>query len=196
MPRISDKIYTPKRLSEFLFSIISPNVKKEDGFVLDPCVGNGSLVDPFITDGYDVVGIDIKDQGFMNCEILDYLLIEKWERDVPSIVMIHPPFSDNKSKEKYVSLGLYKHYMECTEKFLYKTIKLFSKNIPIVFFVPFSFRLHYRFKNNIKMDNSGADFPDITSIVSLPINIFNDYFIYAEILIYNINNLKPHYYFI
>src|SRR3546814_15559646 len=58
-------VCTPDYVSEFLFSIISPHIKK-GGLVVDPCVGEGALLLPWQREGYKTLGIDIEDQGFPN----------------------------------------------------------------------------------------------------------------------------------
>jgi type I restriction-modification system DNA methylase subunit len=39
-------IYTPKEVSEFLFKLLSPYFPDKEKDILDPCVGEGSLVKP------------------------------------------------------------------------------------------------------------------------------------------------------
>src|SRR3546814_6924516 len=65
-------VCTPDYVSEFLFSIISPHIKK-GGLVVDPCVGEGALLLPWQREGYKTLGIDIEDQGFPNTIEKNYL---------------------------------------------------------------------------------------------------------------------------
>src|SRR3546814_165535 len=60
-------VCTPDYVSELLFSIISPHIKK-GGLVVDPCVGEGALLLPWQREGYKTLGIDIEDQGFPRSE--------------------------------------------------------------------------------------------------------------------------------
>ena len=56
----NNNIETPKELSQFIYSIVSSKInKKKYEYILDPCVGTGSLLDPFIQNGYKTIGIDI-----------------------------------------------------------------------------------------------------------------------------------------
>ena len=56
-------IYTPPGVSEFLYDLIGAEIDKTK-LILDPCVGKGSLLRPFMRNGFRVIGIDIEDQGF------------------------------------------------------------------------------------------------------------------------------------
>jgi len=68
-------VCTPDYVSEFLFSIISPHIKK-GGTVIDPCVGEGALLKPWEAAGYKTLGIDIEDQGFPNTIEKNYLEVK------------------------------------------------------------------------------------------------------------------------
>src|SRR3546814_3621993 len=75
--------------SEFLFSIISPHIKK-GGLVVDPCVGEGALLLPWQREGYKTLGIDIEDQGFPNTIEKNYLEVRKSHiRQKPSLVIMN-----------------------------------------------------------------------------------------------------------
>ena len=71
-------VYTPKKMSDFLFSIVDGKIDKERK-VFDPCVGKGSLLIPFKNAGYEVLGVDIEDQGFNPTQVKNYFEIKKDE---------------------------------------------------------------------------------------------------------------------
>src|SRR3546814_5850336 len=86
-------VCTPDYVSEFLFSIMSPHIKK-GGLVVDPCVGEGALLLPWQREGYKTLGIDIEDQGFPNTIEKNYLEVRKSHiRKKPSLVILNPPFN-------------------------------------------------------------------------------------------------------
>jgi hypothetical protein len=71
--------------------------------------------------------------------------------------------------------------------------KLFGVEVPVVMFVPMGFRLNQRRKSKRWrwLRDCGAK---ITSIVSLPLDVFESVEFHAEILIFNVAELKPHYF--
>ena len=69
-------IQTPEWVSIFLFELLNSHVDKK-GIIFDPCVGEGSLLKPWKEKGYQVQGIDIKEQGFENTKCHNYLTIKK-----------------------------------------------------------------------------------------------------------------------
>ena len=164
-PKRSD-IETPPKVAQFI-SDLFPNVS----FVFDPCKGNGNLLKPFAQRGCVTNGLDIKDG-------VDFLSITY---DVYcDLVVCNPPFNLGVGKK----LG--------SELFLEKILEVCSKNVPIVLFVPMGFRLNQR-KSSSRYRKIRDVYPPITSIVSLPLDIFQDVLFHNEILIFNAPNLKPHY---
>jgi type I restriction enzyme M protein len=107
------------------------------------------------------------------------------------------------SDKKYVSERFSSRPL-IPEVFLNKTLELFGKKIPIVLFTPYNMRLNFVTKNSKskrykKFINN--EYPEISSIISLPTDIYNHdplneiVKFHSEILIFNINNIKPHYFF-
>ncbi len=187
-------IYTPIEVSDFLFNILEPSIKKENGVIFDPCVGGGSLLLPWEKSGYDVVGVDIEDQGFPETKVLNYLELtsDKVEEDV-SLVIMNPPFNiDGKTKqcikENYGGRPL------LPEIWLQKAIELFGKNMPIVMFTPYGFRLNQTEVSKRWMKFARGEYPEITSIVSLPKDVFDGILFHSEVLCFNLPNLKGHYF--
>jgi type I restriction enzyme M protein len=77
--------------------------------------------------------------------------------------------------------------------FLEHIIELFGKDIPVALFVPMGFRLNQRRKSKRWrwLRDCGAK---ITSIMSLPLDIFEGVEFHNEIIIYNVAGLEPHYF--
>lgn len=136
--------------------------------VFDPCVGEGNLLKPFPC---KTIGIDIKN-GF------DFL---KEQPDIkPSLVICNPPFNLGVGRR----LG--------SEIFLEQILKSYPQ-AKVVLFVPMGFRLNQR-KHSKRWKWLRDSVPPITSIISLPLDIFDSVAFHNEILIFNAPGLKPHYF--
>ncbi len=183
-------VHTPDFVSQFLYSILSPHIK---GLVFDPCVGAGSLLKPFQQNGFEVLGIDVEDQGFANTEVCNYLAIEKGEIPKPGLVIANPPFNIDKKTKEYVKA----HYGGrplLPELWLHKAIELFGLDVPMVLFTPYGFRLNQSFHSARWMKFVRGEYPPISSIVSLPKDVFPGILFHAEVLIFNLPHLKAHYF--
>ncbi len=171
-------IYTPKKLSEFLYSLLKhlkPNT------IVDPSIGKGSLVQPWKEPV--IIGIDVDRNGSKYCDAFihgHFEDIDEWEfENKPDLVLCNPPFNNAPARELY------------PEVFLRKIFGLFGEATSVVLFVPMGFRLNIRNTSQrwqwlSRMDN-------ISSIISLPIDCFGIKY-HTEILIFNIKGLKPHYF--
>lgn len=95
-------IFTPDYVSEFLYALTHKHINK-NGLVLDPCFGQGSLLKPFKRNGFNVLGIDIENQGFPKTIVKNYLEVNKGEiKKKVSLVIMNPPFNiDGKTKKIY-----------------------------------------------------------------------------------------------
>jgi type I restriction enzyme M protein len=107
-----------------------------------------------------------------------------WRNELDHIMICateNPPFNGAPGKQLY------------PEVFLAHIFKLFGPTIATVLFAPMGFRLNQRRKSKRwrSLRDCGAE---ITSIVSLPLNIFDDVEFHNEILIYNVDGIKPHYF--
>ncbi len=187
-------IETPAPLCNFLFNLLKDKIKKTDS-IIDPCCGRGALLKPFFLNKYDVIGIDIDyfnlDYPFFNENYLNFE-IDKIKN--PSLIIINPPFNINTENKKFI-IDKKKGRPLMAELFLHKTIELFTKNIPIVLFTPYGFRLNQTIKSKRWLKFINNEYPQIFSIISLPKNIFKDIQFHAEILIFNIRGLKAHYFY-
>ena len=186
-------IFTPDYVSEFLYSLIYKHINKT-GLVLDPCVGQGSLLKPFKRNGFNVLGIDIENQGFPKTIVKNYLEVKKGEiKKKVSLVIMNPPFNiDGKTKiyiqENYGGRPL------LPEVWFSKAVELFGHNIPIVMFTPYGFRLNQSDTSKRWQKFITKEYPEITSIVSLPKDVFDGILFHSEVLIFNLPQLKGHYF--
>ncbi|WHQ37328.1 N-6 DNA methylase [Spiroplasma sp. SV19] len=186
-------IYTPNYVSEFLFKILSTHIK--EGYIFDPCVGKGSLLIPWEKAGWKIKGVDIEDHNFSNTIIKNYLELTNndLENKIPSLVIMNPPFNIDEKTKEYI-WKFYGSRPLLPEVWFRKVIELFGKDIPIVMFTPYGFRLNQSGESKRWMNFINKNYPEISSIISLPKNVFDNVLFHSEILIFNIKTLKPHYF--
>jgi len=186
-------IFTPDYVSEFLYTLIHKHINKK-GIILDPCVGQGSLLKPFKRNGFKVLGIDIEYQGFPKTIVKNYLEVKKGEiKNKISLVIMNPPFNIDGKTKKYVKEN-YGGRPLLPEIWFQKAIELFGRNVPIVMFTPYGFRLNQTFESKRWQKFSNNEYPEITNIVSLPKDVFKNILFHSEILIFNMPKLKGHYF--
>ena len=185
-------IHTPMNVSNYLFYLLHDKIDK-DKVVLDPCVGKGNLIYPFVKEGYKTLGIDIEDQGFDNTVVKSFLSIKNYEIDTPSLVLANPPF--NISKEtKYEVKNYFTRRPLLPEVWLHKCVDLWGTDVPIVLFSPYGLRLNLTERSKRwHMFKAGA-YPKISCIISLPKNVFDNVLFHSEILIFNVKGLDAHYF--
>jgi len=164
-PKRSD-IETPLEIAEFIASLFDRDS------VFDPCSGNGNLLKLFKERGYKIESCEIKS----GCDFL-----KRKEKIDAELIVCNPPFNLGVGKK----LG--------SEVFLKKILELWRKDAAIVLFVPMGFRLNQR-KTSKRWRWLRDSCPPITSIISLPLDIFENVAFHSEILIFNAPALKPHYF--
>lgn len=183
-------VYTPEILSNYLYQLISEHY--EFKYILDPCIGEGALAKPFKKDGVIIVGNDIDKKGLydhinyctfkMNFNIKDFRMPNMIK---PDFIIMNPPFNGNGKGRKNL---LYPHL------FLKTMFDNYGEDIPLVMITGDNFLNN----NNIKSDRlkyiSDGNF-EVTSIITLPINIFPNVKFNTQILFFNMPKLKPHYIF-
>ena len=183
----NSNIYTPPEVSQFIYKLLSPHFPIKKGcLILDPGCGEGSLLAPWYQAGYPTYGVDIQEKNSSADLIQDFLT---WDgRDIlpyqvkPQLVLCNPPFNGYGQK-----LG--------SEVWLDKIIELFGKEVPIVLFAPMGFRLNSKCQGKRWAKFTNGAYPLISSIISLPRDIFLGVEFHSEILIFNIPNLQPHYFY-
>ena len=170
------------------------------GLIFDPCVGKGSLLLPWKRAGYQIAGIDlevISDINNNDCFILgnffnlsensvkflakQFSNLPKEEKN-PTLILCNPPFNGMKPKL-------------APEVWLDKIIELFGKEIPLVLFAPMGFRLNGKKQSKRWSKFIDNKYPPISSIISLPRDIFPEVEFHSEILIFNIKGLQSHYFY-
>ena len=186
-------IFTPAAVSEFLYDILHTHISKK-GVVVDPCVGRGSLLRPWKRNGYKVMGIDIERQGFPGTIVRNYLEMQPEEIDVEvSLVIMNPPFNIDQKTKQYIK----EHYGGrplLPEVWFSKAIQLFGRKTPIVMFTPYGFRLNQTEQSKRWQKFVRDEYPPITSIISLPKDVFDGILFHSEVLAFNLPKLKAHYF--
>lgn len=186
-------IYTPTHVSSFLFDILHDKIQPQ-GLVLDPCVGQGSLLQPFQQAGFRVAGIDIEDQGFPHTTCKNFLSVQPGEFEQPSLVIVNPPFNIDQ-KTKAMAAELFGRRPLLPEVWLQQIIQLFGKDLPIVLFAPYGMRLNQTVHSKRWQKFVNGAYPSIASIVALPKDVYENVLFHSEVLIFNVEGLKPHYFF-
>lgn len=212
--RHTNVIFTPPPLSQWLHDIIIaeyPGIET----VFDPAVGSGNLLDPFVdenTIGCDIVNLE-PDINHFFCD--DFLT---WKGSFPKIdlVIMNPPYNHSVESAKKWGRGSL-----LPELFAERCFDLFGNDIKMAMFTPMGFRLNTRSFTTGQGSRYRAIrdvFAPITSIVSLPLDVFpnNDFDpakdevrrnpkngimksnikrkeTQQEILLFNMPELKPHY---
>lgn len=187
-------VFTPDYVSEFLYEILNSHIKKTDGIIIDPCVGQGSLLKPWKKNGYGIKGIDIERQGFANTIVKNYLEVQKGEiKDKIALVIMNPPFNIDRKTKQYIQ----EHYGGrplLPEVWFSKAVALWGNDVPIVMFTPYGFRLNQTENSKRWMKFVNKEYPEITSIVSLPKDVFEGILFHSEVLVFNIQGMKGHYF--
>lgn len=186
-------IFTPEYVSEFLYFLVHKYINKK-GIVLDPCVGQGSLLKPFKRNGFSVLGIDVENQGFPRTIVKNYLEVQSGEiKNKVSLVIMNPPFNIDEKTKKYIQEN-YGGRPLLPEVWFSKAIELFGRNVPIIMFTPYGFRLNQSDTSKRWQKFMTKEYPEITSIISLPKDVFDGILFHSEVLIFNLPQLKGHYF--
>jgi len=163
-------IYTPPGICRFLYDTISPvyNIKT----ILDPCAGQGALTRPW------------KDAEVVSFEIergKDFLAHDGRIRC--DLVLCNPPFNNEGGEGR----GF------LPERFLAKTLDVAGPKARIVLFTPMGMRLNQH-RSSERWRWLRDETPQITSIISLALDVFDGVEFHSEILLFNMPKLKPHYF--
>tara|TARA_R110000803_G_scaffold91831_1_gene159338 strand:+ start:230 stop:772 length:543 start_codon:yes stop_codon:yes gene_type:complete len=159
---------TDRRICKFLYDIIKPEYTPTT--ILDPCCGDKRLT-----------------ELFTNCKIINYEIKEGTDflKETKKIdcdfVLMNPPFNIGSGRKLAV------------EVFMDKVLELVNNDIPIFIIVPMGFRLNQRIKS-ARWRKMRDSYPPIKTIISLPIDIFEDTLYHSEILGFNCSKLEPHYF--
>jgi len=149
--------------------------------ILDIGIGTGVLSAPWDA---KIIGVDIDPASIAYCDEFLHCTFEslrQWELDTPDLILSNPPFNGAPKRALY------------PEIILRKIVALFGKDIPIVMFTPSGMRLNQRKQSSRWqwMRNEGLE---ISSIITLPIDIYDSVLAQSEILCFNLPQLKAHYF--
>jgi len=162
-PARSD-IETPLALSRYLTDIVLSVMTPK--VILDPCAGDDNLTHYFANS--EVIRYEIK-------EGLDFFDVTQVNCD---LVVCNPPFNGAGGGKLF------------PEEFLKHIIKVVPQHTPIVFITPHGLR------HNVRKTSPRLAFLDtlnITSLITLPLDVFEDVQFHTEVLILNLPRLKSHY---
>jgi hypothetical protein len=144
--------------------------------------------------GYRVMGVDIEDQGFVDTLTTNYLALEpSFISEQPALIVMNPPFNVDAKTKAYIK----EHYSGrplLPEVWLMKAIELFGSTTPIIMFTPYGFRLNQSIHSKRWQRFATGVYPEISSIISLPKDLFEGILFHSEVLIFNIDGLKGHYF--
>ena len=177
----SNVVYTPSELSNFIYDILKD---KEYEIVLDPAIGTGALTDIFYENNYIILGSDIE-YSKPNCHefIESDIDHNDFEFDnVPDLILMNPPFNGASGRRLF------------PEVFLRKIFEKYGYDIPVVMITGDNFLNNNRFKSKRRkwmIENN----IEITSIITLPLDTFEDVLFNTQVLFFNIDNINPHYMF-
>ncbi len=164
----SHVIFSPPPVCDWLRKILEPEMGEIET-VFDPSVGSGNLLAPF--KDKTTIGCDIEDFGAEIDQFFkdDFLT---WKGDFPQIdlVNMNPPYNHSKeSAKRWGKTNL------LPELFAEKCFKLFGKDTKMILFTPMGLRLNtrcYTKKQGDRYRNMRDNFGKITSIISLPLDLF------------------------
>lgn len=176
-PAKSD-IATPLELVKFISDIVYSVIPKNNiRTILDPCAGLDNRLTHYFPDA-NVISYEKKLGN-------DFFEARKVDCSEVDLVLVNPPFNnDVKHKKTFLP-----------EEFLRKIIDVVPTNTPIVMIVPAGFRQNVRKKSKRLLFLSTLE---ISSIVSLPLDVFEDdgILFHTEIVFIGsgyFSKLKPHY---
>lgn len=162
-------IFTPPPVCAWLYEILKPELETVS-VIIDPACGSGNLLAPF--ENVVKLGIDIEDFGVEGLEAFwkeDFLSIREQLPGVDLVVM-NPPYNHTKdSARKWGKNNL------LPELFVNKAFSLFGREVKMVVFTPMGLRLNtrcYTPKQGDRYKLMRDKWPQITSIVSLPLDMF------------------------
>jgi type I restriction-modification system DNA methylase subunit len=180
-------VFTPEHLSKTLYNIVTEQYNIEK--VFDPCIGiNGGMTKYYYENGCDVMGADIVNniQGnicslFINMGIKD---LKNYKHNItkPDIIVMNPPFNGNGRGKNL----LFPHL------FLKEVFDAFGYDIPVIMITGDNFLNNNRTKSSRLQWLSDNDI-NITSIMTLPLDVFDDTLFNAQVLFFNMPKLKPYY---
>lgn len=162
-------ISTPPGICRFLHDLISPHYNVRT--ILDPCSGKSALTKPW--NKAKVIAYELKKgKDFFSCP----------GRIQCDLVLCNPPFSGGgKTRQSPVSM------------FLERILQVVPPKTPIALVCHWSFRMDQDQKSS-RWRWLRDECPPISSIITLPHDIWGDAKVHSEILLFNMPKLNPHYF--
>jgi len=207
-------VYTPDILCKKLVDIYESSrtdTDKDKKIIFDPCTGTGNLLryfkiyfdqynNEYFRNHYLTFGMDIddnKDRKYCDKFIKqNFLSWEPTNKIKPDLVIMNPPFNrelDNETIKWMKEHKLGKALLP--DLFLKQAFDLFGHDQKVIMITPMGFRLNQRMISKRYKEYSIGKYGDskITSIMSIPLDIFPEVQIHIEILFWNIKGIEPHY---
>jgi len=163
---------TPIELCDYIYSLLKDRCDNNITYILDPCSGDRRLTNNFIN--ASITNYEIK-------EGTDFLK-ETNKLNHINCVICNPPFNHGQGRKL------------ATEVFLDKILELCNHNIPILIICPMGFRLNIQ-KSSKRLKKFKNIYPEISTIISLPVDCFEDTLYHSECICFNTPFLKPHYHY-
>jgi hypothetical protein len=90
-------IQTPPAVSQFIYELLRDKFPIKKGHpILDPCCGQGNLLEPWLKKGYPTYGVDIESNSSAGL-VQDFLTwdgIDVFQYKVkPQLILCNPPFN-------------------------------------------------------------------------------------------------------
>ena len=158
---------TDKRICSFLFKLIKEHYNPT--LILDPCCGDRRLTNDF---NCDKINYEIKE---------DRDFLKEFDKLDCDFVIMNPPFNIGTGRKLAV------------EVFMDKVLDLVNNDIPIIMICPMGFRLNQKV-NSKRWRKLRDTYPPISSIISLPLDIFDNTLYHSEIICFNCDKFEPHYF--
>ena len=177
-------VFTPNLLSKHIFNIVS----KEYDFksLFDPCIGvNGGMTKHFKDSGVYIYGADIEKGAEKVCDTYFHQDIKASDIPMnvkPELIIFNPPFNGNGRGKNL----LFPHL------FLKTMFNRFGEDIPLVMITGDNFLNNNR-KDSKRLKYISESNFEITSIMTLPLNIFDGILFNSQVLFFNMHRLKPFY---
>lgn len=172
------RVRTPAHVADFVAGLF-PDLKS----VLDPCSGDGDLLRPFRARGIECLEFEI-DRGS------DFF--DQQEPIRVDLAVINAPWTAiQKPSRELRHLEKGKGRRLAPELFLKQTLAICGHDIPIALFTPTGFRANQKTTSR-RWRWLRDEAPPITSILSLPLDVYEGVKVHSEVLFFNALHLPPH----
>ena len=197
-------IETPIELSLFIYDLLKDHKWKT---VWDIGCGRGVLSYPFYQNKFKCVGHDIAKYTYHSEFIQSNFFSEGTILDSNNddLILCNPPFNYQKGTPpsyatKYAKEAGFMKKPLFPQLFLHKIFSIWGPKAQVILFTTMGFLRNQRKLDNNKFSERHewlrklyANGTRITSIISVPMNIFPGVIVHSDILIWNIKGLHPHY---